>query len=59
MESIVLEMYQAGNWSLAQVRELVPTVITATQFQQITGQSYIEKTPMHSSTQPVNNMFVD
>lgn len=59
MENMVLEMYQAGNWSLAQVRELVPTVITAAQFEQITGHPYIEKTPMHSSTQTVNNMFVD
>lgn len=49
MEQIVLEMYQAGNWSIEQVRSLVPSVISSEQFTQITGQPYEVQTPSKPS----------
>ena len=49
MEQIVLEMYQAGNWSIEQVRSLVPSVISSEQFTQITGQPYEVLTPSKPS----------
>lgn len=53
MEQIVLEMYQAGNWNIEQVRSLVPSVISSEQFTQITGQPYevqTSSTPSKNST---------
>ncbi|WP_195970565.1 XkdX family protein [Clostridium thermobutyricum] len=49
MEQIVLEMYQAGNWNIEQVRSLVPSVISSEQFTQITGQPYEVQTPSKPS----------
>lgn len=52
MEQIVLEMYQAGNWSIEQVRSLVPSVISSEQFTQITGQPYeVSSTPQTTKSQ--------
>lgn len=52
MEQIVLEMYQAGNWSIEQVRSLVPSVISSAQFTQITGQPYeVSSTPQTTKSQ--------